>query len=156
MFRPNLMVRRSAMAVLSVAAFTAPLLAASADTIHTRSAGYKAMGAAFKTVVDELRGSSPQIAPIQKAARKIRDVSRNQYNWFPEGSGPQPGVKTHAKAEIWSQPVQFRTAQDNFASQAEAFERAAKSGDIDAIRGEMRKLGGACKGCHDNFRTQDD
>lgn len=146
-------VRRTAIAAVAIAAFTVPLMAAPADTIRTRIAGYKDLGGAFKAVTDSLRGDA-DLATIRQATGRISAASRAQYNWFPRGTGPQPGVKTGAKPEIWSQARPFRAAQDAFANQAAALQRAAAGGNADAIRAEARKLGGTCKGCHDTFRNQ--
>jgi cytochrome c556 len=76
--------------------------------------------------------------------------------WFPAGSGPQPGVKTAAKPEIWTRAADFRRAQDAFAAQAVAFQNVANGGNADAIRAAARSLGATCKGCHDQFRVPKD
>lgn len=145
--------RRSAIAAVALTVFTAPLLAAPADSIRTRIAGYKDLGAAFKAVNDGLRGDT-NIAAIRAVTPRIIAHARAQYNWFPRGTGPGPGLKTGAKPEIWTQARQFRAAQDAFSTQAAALQRAAAGGNADAIRAEARKLGGTCKGCHQSFRSQ--
>ena len=139
-----------------VAVVAAPLLAAPADTVRTRISGFRELGAAFKAVNDGLRGSNVQTIMIQQSAREIRSASRNIYSWFPAGTGPGPGLKTKAKAEIWSKPAQFRAVQDAFAKQAELFQRVAASGNAAAMRTEARKLGATCKSCHDAFRVPSD
>ncbi|MBW8753703.1 MAG: cytochrome c [Sphingomonadales bacterium] len=144
------------LASLALAGIAAPLLAAPADQVKTRVAGLRELGAAFKAVNDGLRSPTPQTILIQMSARQIRNAAQQQYNWFPVGSGPQPGVKTAAKAEIWSQPARFRQLQDGFAAQAAAFQTAAGSGNVDAIRAAARSLGGSCKACHDEFRVPKD
>lgn len=128
------------------------LLAVPADVVRARITGFRELGAAFKAVNDGLRGNEMQSVLIQQSARQIRTAARDQYRWFPQGSGPQPGVKTGAKPEIWSQAPRFRAAQDAFARQADVFFHAANSGTPAAIRAEARKLGGTCKSCHDSFR----
>jgi cytochrome c556 len=133
-----------------------PLLAAPADVVRTRVAGLRELGAAFKAVNDGLRGSDPQVMLIQMSARQIVNASRAQYGWFPAGSGPQPGVRTAAKPEVWSQAPRFKAAQDAFAAEALAFQRTAASGDVAALRAGARKLGGTCKGCHDTFKVPQD
>lgn len=134
----------------------APSLAAPADQIKTRQAGLKQLGAEFKKLNDGLRASSPDVAVLRAAARGIAQAAGKMPGWFPAGSGPKPGLKTAAKAEIWAKPSQFRAAQAAFANQAAALQRAATSGNVDAIKAEGRKLGGTCKGCHDNFRVPQD
>ena len=142
--------------ILALAAAAPALHAApppAADIVKTRIAGLRELGAAFKNAMDGLRGGEPQTIMIQQSARQIKSAAQAQYQWFPAGSGPQRGVKTLAKPEIWSKPAEFRAAQDNLAKQADAFQRAAMSGDAAAIRASARALGGTCKGCHDQFRT---
>lgn len=142
------------LASLALAGIAAPLLAAPADQVRTRIEGLRELGAAFKAVNDGLRSPTPQTIMIQMSARQIRNAATAQYGWFPPGSGPQPGVKTAAKPEIWTQPARFRQLQDAFAAQATAFQRAAASNDVNAIRAAARSLGQSCKACHDQFRNE--
>ncbi|AXB79313.1 cytochrome c [Novosphingobium sp. P6W] len=141
--------------VLAMAAAGTPLLAAPADTIRSRIANYRELGSAFKAVNDGLRGGEVQTVLIAQSARQIRNASRGQYEWFPAGSGLQPGAKTRAKQEIWTQPAKFKGAQDAFAKAADNFQLAVTSKDVAAIRAGAQKLGATCKGCHDNFRAPD-
>lgn len=146
---------RLTLSAIALALVGAPLLAAPADQIRARITGYRELGAAFKNVNDGLRGEV-QTVLIQQSAREIRNASRAQYAWFPAGTGPQAGVKTAAKPEIWSRSTQFKAAQDAFAQQADVFQRTAAAGNAAAIRAEVRKLGATCKGCHDTFRVPND
>lgn len=145
--------RCPSLAVLALVLVAAPLLAAPADSVRTRIAGLRELGAAFKNVKDGLRGGEPQTIVIQQSAREIRNAAQAQYLWFPAGTGPNPGWKTAAKPEIWNQAARFRTAQDNFAQAAGAFQRAAMSGNANAMRTGARSLGASCKACHDQFRA---
>lgn len=132
-----------------------PLVAAQQNIVAQRLAGYRELGAAFKNVNDQLRSGTPQGVVLQLSARQIRDVARAQYGWFPAGSGPKPGVKTRAKAEIWSQPAQFKAAQDAFAVQANAFQKLAAAGDVAGMKAQSRKLGATCASCHRAFRVEE-
>jgi cytochrome c556 len=139
-------------APLFLALIAAPLLAAPADDVRTRVNGLRELGAAYKAINDSLRGE-PQTIMIQMSARQVANAAKAQYGWFPAGSGPQPGIKTAAKPEIWEQPAKFKAAQDAFAAEAAAFQKIAAGGDAEAMRAEARKLGGTCKACHDQFRV---
>lgn len=143
-------------AVLGLALLAVPVAAATADLVKARIASYRELGAAFKAVNDALRGSELQTVLLVQSARQIRNASRAQYQLFPAGTGPQAGIKTRAKAEIWSQPAQFKAAQNSFAKAADAFQLTVSKGNAAAIRAEARKLGAACKGCHDHFRTREE
>jgi len=127
-------------------------IAAPTNIVGTRIAGFRELGAAFKAVNDGLRGE-PQTILIQQSARQIRNAASQMPGWFPQGSGPRPGVKTASKAEIWTQQPKFKAAQDAFIAQAARFQQVANSGNAAAMRVEARKLGATCKGCHDSFRV---
>jgi cytochrome c556 len=133
----------------------APVLAAgAAGIVKTRHEGYRELGAAFKNVNDELRSAKPQAMILQLSARQIRNVATQQYGWFPAGSGPQAGIKTKARPEIWTKAAAFKAAQDNYAKQANAFFKVAATGDIARIRAQAKPLGAACATCHKQFRSE--
>lgn len=146
------MLRPIVVASLFIGSFAA-LAAVPADQIRSRVAGYRALGAAFKSASDAIRSGDFRSAQFQQSASQIAAAARNQYQWFPVGSGPQSRVKTAAKSDIWSNKNEFRSAQDAFARQAIAFERAVRAGGDAEIRAEARKLGAQCKSCHDKFRA---
>lgn len=146
---------RSWIPALALMAAASPLLAAPADAIRSRIASFRELGAAYKAVNDSLRGGEVQTVLLAQSARQVRNAARGQYGWFPAGSGPQAGVKTAAKPEIWANPAKFKAAQDSFAAAADQFQKVVAGGDAAAIRTQARKLGAACKGCHDSFRTED-
>lgn len=152
---PRLRPARAILGLALVAALAAPLLASPADTVKSRISAYRELGTAFKGVNDGLRGE-PQTVILQQYARQIRNFAKMQYTLFPADSGPQPGVKTLALPAIWAKPAQFKAAQDAFTNQAAAFQKAVSGGNAAAIRAEARKLGGSCKGCHDQFRQPKD
>ena len=141
-------------AALALAA--SPLFAAPADDARSRIAGFRELGASFKTVNDALHNPEPQTILIQMAARQIVNSSKALPTWFPAGSGLDSGAKTRAKPEIWKQAAKFKAAQNVFATQALLFQKAAQSGMAPAIQAQARKLGLTCKGCHDSFRQPGD
>jgi cytochrome c556 len=126
-----------------------------ASIVAARVAGFKELGSAFKNVRDGLSASELPLVTMQQSARQIKATSQAMYRWFPANSRPQPGLKTHAKAEIWTKPAEFRAAQDNFVRAADAFQAAVATGNADNIKAAARPIGGACKGCHDKFKVED-
>ena len=140
-------------AIATCALIATPLLATPANDVRTRVAGLRELGAAFKAVNDGLRSGEPQTILIQQSARQIRNAASQMPHWFPAGSGPQPGVKTSAKPEIWTQPARFTAAQNAFIAEANRFRATANGGNVAAMRAGARSLGGTCKGCHDSFRV---
>lgn len=126
-----------------------------AQTIAARQAGYKQMGAAFKTINDQLRAGSPDTVAIAAASRRIGEISTAQFGWFPKGSGPEAGVKTRAKAAIWSDSARFAAAQKVLQTEAVKMQRLAAAKDVAGMRAQAKALGGACAGCHKPFRAEE-
>ena len=73
--------------------------------------------------------------------------------WFPRGTGPETGVRTRAKPEIWSNPSGFRLAGAALLVAARELSAAAQSGDVARIRAALPGVTRACGGCHDSFRA---
>lgn len=125
-----------------------------ADVIKARQQGYKAQGAAFKTIIDELKKKDPNIGAIRSSAKAIAETATTQYRWFPRGSGPESGAKTAAKAEIWTDAAGFAAAQKAFQAEAQKLGQAAASGDLKAIRPQVGATGKTCAGCHNKYRVK--
>lgn len=126
-----------------------------AESIKTRQTHYKAIGGAMKGLNDELKKDAPDVAAIQKHADTVNRFAPQIQGWFPDGTGADAGVKTAARAEIWSKPEEFRKASADFVKAAAAFNSLAASGNIEAIRAGVKPLGASCKGCHDQFKAKD-
>jgi len=121
-----------------------------------RHDNFKAQGAAFKGVIDELKKDSPDKALIAGNAAKIKASSLALPSWFPKGSGPESGVKTDAKAEVWNDAAGFAAAANRFQGEAAKLQEIAAGGDIAAIKAQVRATGGACKNCHDKYRVPEE
>jgi cytochrome c556 len=127
-----------------------------ASVIQDRQAHYKEIGKAAKDINDTLNAPTPDVAKIQGDARVIDQLAPQVPTWFPAGSGPEAGVKTQAKPDIWTHPADFKAAAAGLAEAARQFDLAAAGGDLAAIRAGYGSLGKACKTCHDQFRRKDD
>ena len=145
---------------LAVAAPVGLLLAhdgnATTGIYKTRHDEYHKLGAAFKTLRDETKAGSPDMAKIKSAVQVVSNASVNQFNWFPVGSGPQPGHKTRAKPDIWSNAQGFASAQNRLKNEAAKLLAASNSGDLSAIKAQYAETGKACKNCHDTFRAPEE
>jgi cytochrome c556 len=126
-----------------------------AESIRARQSHYKKIGAAMKGISDELKKDAPSTPAIQTHAATIHQFAPQLQGWFPDGSGSEAGVKTEARAEIWSDPEGFKKRTAVFVSAAAAFNQIAQGGDLKAIRAGVKELGGTCKGCHEQFRVDD-
>jgi len=143
--------------VVGVAAPVGVLIAAQSalDLQKARHDHYHELGDAFKTVRDQTRAGTPNMAKIKAAAQAINEASIDQGRWFPAGTGQEAG-KTRALAEIWARPEDFKAAQKVFSDAAPKLLAAANASDLNAVKSTYGDLGKACKNCHDTFRAPED
>jgi cytochrome c556 len=149
-FNPNWLV-----AGLVAAAASAAVAQNAASVIQARQAHYKQIGAASKGIHDELGKPAPSAVVIQGFAKTIDTLAPQIPSWFPAGSGPEAGVKTAAKPDIWTDPAGFAQVASALATEAHHFDDVAQGGDINAIRAEYTNLGKACFACHSKYRAKD-
>lgn len=123
-----------------------------AQLIQNRQAGYKQINIAFRGVLEQVRADEPSLPTIRQHAATIARLAPHVSGWFPRGTGPEAGVRTRAKMEIWSNGPAFRTASVNLVVAARQLDAAARGTDIAAIRAAHQALGRTCSGCHDQFR----
>ena len=138
---------------LGVVATGAIAQTAVANAVKARHEGFKAQGAAFKAINDELKKDSPSMAVITPAAAKVKESSGLLPGWFPKGSGPESKLETDAKAEVWSDAAGFQAAVTKFQGEASKLAAVATAGDLAGVKVAARDTGGACKGCHDKYRV---
>jgi cytochrome c556 len=81
-------------------------------------------------------------------------VMMSKLPWVAFGEGTDKGLPTRAKPEIWKDAAKFKDRQHNMMAEAEKFEAAAKTGNLDDIKAAVGTLGKACKACHDDFRAE--
>lgn len=122
--------------------------------IEARQHNLKDMGGAFKTINDQLKTDAPQLAEIRLAATEINGHAQGLGDWFPATTGPESGVKTEAKAEIWSDNATFVAAAQKLKDEAAKLVEVTAGEDVAAIKAQAGATGGACKGCHDKFRQK--
>lgn len=125
------------------------------DAIAARQSGLHDLGGAFKGVNDELKKANPSLTLLRQYVQQIDQAAKSQQFWFPRGSGPEAGIETKAKPDIWQRPEEFAKARDAFLAAAAKLVQVAGASDVDAIKAQTRAVGQTCKGCHDPFREQE-
>ncbi|MEY4160414.1 MAG: hypothetical protein RLZZ136_1035 [Pseudomonadota bacterium] len=145
-----------AVALISVTSLSTTASAGSPSTaISARESNFKAIGKAFKVIRDQTGTPAPNFAAIRASANTIAALAPKVGSTFPKGSGPESGTKTHALAVIWEKPQEFNAALAKLVNGSRAMQAAAASGAIDQVKATIPVLGGACKGCHDQFKARD-
>ena len=142
----------TAVAALCGAAFAQRPATNAAATIQARQANYKQMAVALRAIGEQLRSGSPDLAQIRPRAALLANRATQLLRWFPRGTGPETGVRTRAKAEIWSNHQGFLHSGATFLVAARELNAAAAAGDLARIRAALPAVQRACSGCHDNFR----
>lgn len=127
--------------------------AQAAQVMHERHEGMETIGKAFKALHREFDSASPFVPTVRASAAQIADLSKKASGWFPAGTGPDVG-KTGAKPDIWQNPEDFASKLHNFQVAALAFHAAASGNDMNAAKARYSDLGGACKACHDKYRSE--
>src|SRR5579871_2770107 len=76
--------------------------------IKARQDFYKEMGKAFKGLNDDLKSDNPSVDDLKKNASVVEAHTGKIPALFPAGTGPDAGIKTGAKAEIWQKWDEFQ------------------------------------------------
>jgi cytochrome c556 len=121
--------------------------------IKARQSNLKDMGGAFKTIRDQLRISKTNMNEVKLAAKQMSDLAQDQNHWFPKGTGPETGIKTAAKTEIWTDAAGFAKVLDKFSVEAPKLLTLANANDIDGLKAQVLVVGQVCKACHDTYRV---
>ena len=150
--RTRLIIGSVAAGLASVAMAQAPSVA---EQVKARQAGMKSVGAAFKGLRDEMSGT-PDAAAVKRHAAVLAGHSSKVGGWFGASAASAPGVKTAALPAIWTRNADFRKAASAFDVEARKTLALANAGDMAGVGGQLRALGGTCKGCHDDFKAKDD
>lgn len=129
---------------------------AAKQVLKQRRDGMEAIGKHTKVLKRELAGGSPNLGTVRMASGKIAELSAKSSGWFPAGTGLDAG-KTGAKPDIWNPQNQqdFARKLSDFQKAAQALNSDASGNDVNAIKADFAKLGGACKGCHDKYRKEE-
>lgn len=127
-------------------------LSPAGQSLSARQAHFKELGATFKAITDELRKAAPDKASAATNAAKLKALAADLPTWFPKGSGPETGLATAARPEIWTDADGFAAAANGFQAEATRLDALSASGDVDAIKAQARVTAGACNSCHDKYR----
>jgi len=122
--------------------------------IPKRQDGMKTIGRTFKGINDQLKASTPDAQSIKLGAAQLDQLAHQVPSWFPRGSGPETGVKTAVKADVWTNPADFHAKAVALANATHALSAAAAaSSDPAVLTPLVRQVGGACKACHETYKT---
>lgn len=122
--------------------------------VTARQDGFKAIAGAFKAVRSELEKDAPDYALIAAKAKDINARARAINGLFPAGTSNADGFKTGALPAIWKQPAAFKASAQKLADESAKLGKVAGTRNKQAVTAQAMAMGGACKGCHDQFRAE--
>jgi cytochrome c556 len=126
---------------------------AAGKAAYQRHQNFKAQGAAFKGILDELKKDSPDMKLLAGESAKLKTLASQLPTWFPKGSGVESGMKTDAKAEVWTDAAGFAAAANRLQLETSKLQQLGAAGDLAGFKAQARAVGGACKNCHDKYRV---
>lgn len=141
---------------LAAAAYAAPAAAQfekPEDAIKYRQSALFVMGQHFSRIGAMANGKVPFDAKAaQDNATVVASLSRLPWAGF--GPGTDKGRDTKAKPEVWSEQAKFREHAEKLEAESDKLLVAAKTGDLDKLKGAFGDTAKTCKACHDNYRSR--
>ena len=90
-----------------------------------------------------------------KAANTIAAIANSGMGQlYFAGSDKSDKIKTNVRPEMYSDPQGAAKAAIALSTEANELVKIAQNGDAAAVKAQLGKLGGACKGCHDQFKKK--
>ena len=149
--------------ILMAAALLAALTAAVAQekppskaeqAIKYRQSVYKVILWNFGPVAAMAQGKIPyDAAEFARRAERVATMAPMLLEGYPEGTASEPGIKTRARPEIWENKAEFEKLMHDMENKTAALATVAKEGDFDKSKAAFGDAAGACKACHEKFRT---
>lgn len=125
-----------------------------AASVAARQACMKANGAAIGVMVKMVKGETAyDKAAIDAGLDAEAKACGGWADWWGEDTKASSGLKTRAADAIWTDPKGFEAAGMAF---MKARGDIAGAADEAAFKAAFPAFGGACKGCHDKFRSAEE
>lgn len=123
--------------------------------LKERHDNFEGIGDSFKAVRGELEKDAPDFTLIAAKANDINTRAQLIQTHFPAGTSRADGFDTEALPSIWEKPEEFAAAAQKLVDESAKLATVAGEGDKAATGAQAMAMGGACKGCHDQFRLDD-
>lgn len=123
--------------------------------ITHRQGIYDVMAGHMKVLKSILFMGNDNISSVNYHAKSILEAAKHHGKAFPKGSDKG---KTAALPAIWEKPDEFKAAGQKLGKALQNFiavSEMAEKDDLKELQGAFKKVGGACKSCHEKFREDD-
>ena len=151
--------------LIALTVLGAPLLAAEMSVdgmIKYRQNVMTSLGGHVGAVDRLVRGQVPLMDQLEMHATAARDIARTVTTLFPADTIPPDAefagatVPTEALATIGEKPEDFDKAAQQAVDATEALVKAVQAGDETQLPAAFKRVGEACKGCHKDFRKEEE
>ena len=125
------------------------------DAIKWRQSAYTTMGWSMARIKMNVEGTYNKDDVI-KAANVIQAIANSGMGaLYPAGTDKGTGWEaTRVKPEFFSNKEGVGKVAMAFNKEANEMAKVAATGDAAAVKEQFGKLGGTCKGCHDDFKAK--
>ena len=126
------------------------------DAIKFRQSGYGFMAWNMQRIKMNVEGGQYNKDEVIKAANAIQAIANSGMGslYLPGTDKGKGWEETRAKSNIWIDKEKMGKVATDFVREANEMAKVAQSGDAAAIGTQLGKLGGTCKGCHDDFKAK--
>ena len=123
------------------------------DAIKYRQSAFFVMGQHFGRIGAMANDKAPFDA---KAAQDnaVIVATLAHLPWVAFGPGTDKGAKTKAKPTIWTEQVKFQELADDRKKATTELAAAARTNNLDNLKGAFGDAAKSCKACHDNYRAK--
>ncbi len=120
--------------------------------VKQRQAAMTLIGKYFGPMGRIGQGKAPFNAELVKRnAGFVAALSKMPWDGFKENT---QDVKSRALPAIYRDAAKFKEAASNFEAEAAKLVLAARGGEEDAIKGQIKTVAKTCGGCHNDFREK--
>ena len=91
---------------------------------------------------------------MQSSVQQLGSYAKDQKFWFDEGTGPESGADTDAKADIWTNRADFDAKMKDLVDRSATLATVAKTGDFARSKAAFFDTANTCKACHDKYKNE--
>jgi len=114
-----------------------------------RRAAFKKILLAFEPIGVQLREKQYNSNRLIDQAKLLASLKNDPWSYFDADTNYPP---THAKAKIWSDPDQFRAAQQTFVQAVDRFALVVEDHDETHAKAAYEAVQESCRNCHKAFK----
>lgn len=139
-------------ALMSPSAFSQSAFTRPTDAIKYRQGLFQVMSLHSQRIGSMVKNERPFDKAVAENDATIIALMANQIEAaFPVGSENPP---SKSKPEVWEDAPQFKKKLEELKISSQKLLTAAKSGDINIVRGAFSTTAQNCKSCHESFRNR--